>query len=145
MNGYATYFADQSNKSSPLDFLDSLVTAGRMYATLGPLLEKYDLLICPTIAMPDIVADFDCVKDMPIAINNKKIDHILGWAMTTCFNTMSRCPVLSVPSGHTKSGMPTGIQLVGPTFEDVKVFQAASAYEKAVGGWFRDMAHRPAV
>jgi Asp-tRNA(Asn)/Glu-tRNA(Gln) amidotransferase A subunit family amidase len=29
-----------------------------------------------------------------------------------------------------------GIQLVGPTFDDLTVFQAASAYEQAVGGWF---------
>ena len=36
-------------------------------------------------------------------------------------------------------------EIVGPTFEDEKVFQAASAYEKAVGGWFRDGTSRPEV
>jgi amidase len=145
MSSYAVWFADQSARSTTLDFLDSLMTAGRMYATLGPLLEKYDVLICPTTALPEIVADFDYQRNMPIRINGRKVDHVLGWAMTTCFNTMSRCPVLSVPSGHTKSGMPTGIQIVGPTFEDEKVFQAASAYEKAVGGWFRSRETRPAL
>ena len=35
-----------------------------------------------------------------------------GWVMTTPFNTMSRCPVLSVPSGRAANGVPTGIQIV---------------------------------
>jgi amidase len=116
-----------------------------MYATLGPLLEKYDVLICPTIAMPDIPADLDYEKSPPVRINGKKVHPALGWAMTTCFNTMSRCPVLSVPSGHVASGMPSGIQIVGPTFEDEKVFQAASAYETALGGWYGGSKSRPAV
>jgi amidase len=145
MNGYALWFADQAEESSSIDFLGSLTTAGRMYATLGPILEKYRLLICPTTALPAVVADFDYERDMPILINGKKVDDVLGWVMTTRFNTMSRCPVLSIPSGRAKSGVPTGIQLVGPTFEDDTVFQAAMAYEKAVGGWFRDDAHRPAT
>lgn len=145
MNGYALWFADQCEKSSTLDFLDSLATAGRMYSTLGPALEKYDVIICPTVAMPDVLADLDYEKSPAVRVNGKKVHPALGWAMTTCFNTMSRCPVLSVPSGHVKSGMPTGIQIVGPTFEDEKVFQAASAYETAVGGWFRDGAARPDV
>jgi len=52
-------------------------------------------------------------------------------------------PVLAVPSGHAKNGVPTGIQIVGKTYCDADVFQAAMAYEAAVGGWYRDTAHRP--
>jgi amidase len=51
--------------------------------------------------------------------------------------------VLAVPSGHAKNGVPTGIQIVGRTYSDADVFQAATAYEAAVGGWYRDAAHRP--
>ena len=34
-----------------------------MYATLGPLLEKYDVLICPTNALPAVPPDFDQSND----------------------------------------------------------------------------------
>lgn len=58
---------------------------------------------------------------------------------------LHNCPVMSVPSGTAKSGVPTGIQLVGRTFDDVTVFRAAAAYEQAVGGWFKAGASRPAL
>jgi len=39
--------------------------------------------------------------------------------------------------------VPTGIQLVGRTWDDEKVFRAALAYEKAVGGWYGSKKDRP--
>ena len=68
---------------------------------------------------------------------------MLGWVMTTPFNTMSRCPVLTVPSGRAGNGVPTGIQIVGRTYRDQDVFRAAAAYEKAAGPWFAEPAGRP--
>jgi amidase len=65
--------------------------------------------------------------------------------MTTPFNTMSRCPVLAVPSGHAANGVPTGIQIVGRTYCDADVFRAGVAYETALGGWYRDKRSRPAI
>ena len=77
-------------------------------------------------------------------INGRQISNpFLGWAMTTPFNMMSRCPVLSVPSGRAKNGVPTGIQIVGRTYCDADVFQAAMAYEAAQGQWYRSSAERP--
>ena len=32
---------------------------GEMYQKLGPILDKYDILICPTTALPGIPADHD--------------------------------------------------------------------------------------
>lgn len=145
LNKYALWFADQSKNFSAIDFLKSLETAGRMYASLGPLLERYRLLVCPTTALPAVVADFDYDRDLPIMIDGKPEPHPLGWCMTPPFNTMSRCPVLSVPSGRASNGVPTGMQLVGRTFMDEDVFQAAMAYETAVGGFYRDAASRPEV
>ena len=55
--------------------------------------------------------------------------------MTYPFNMLSRCPVMSVPSGRVANGVPTGIQIVGRTYDDVAVFRAAAAYERAVGGF----------
>jgi Asp-tRNA(Asn)/Glu-tRNA(Gln) amidotransferase A subunit family amidase len=58
---------------------------------------------------------------------------------------MSRCPVISVPTGHAKNGVPTGIQIVGRTYCDEDVFRAAIAYEKALGGWYGGKASRPKI
>jgi amidase len=142
MTTYARAFAEKSLTSTAKDFVGSLDVAGQMYNTLGPLLEQYNVLICPTTALPAVPADFDQSKDV-VTINNREVSPMLGWVMTTPFNTMSRCPVLSVPSGHASNGVPTGLQIVGRTYCDEDVFQAASAYEAALGGWFKNADARP--
>ena len=48
-----------------------------------------------------------------------------------------------MPAGFTPGGLPVGIQLVGRTWDDVRVFRAALAYEKAVGGWYATKKDRP--
>jgi len=112
MTDYARAFAETGMQSRAVDFVHSLEVAGQMYATLGPLLERYDLLICPTAAVPSVPAEFN-QHTGSVKINGKEVNPMLGWVMTTPFNTLSRCPVLSVPSGHASNGVPTGIQLVG--------------------------------
>jgi amidase len=98
MTTYARHFAKLGQKSKAADFVGTLDVANRMYATLGPTLEKYNVLVCPTTALPAVPADFDQSKDK-IRINGKPVSNVsLGWVMTTPFNTMSRCPVVSMPS-----------------------------------------------
>ena len=119
-------FAEHGSKVDALPIsCRSIEVATKMYATLGPILEKYDVLICPTTALPAARADFDPTLH-DVRINGKKVDvwPIIGWCMTTPFNTMSRCPVLSVPSGRAGNGVPTGIQIVGRTYSDADVFRA---------------------
>ena len=142
MTTYCRDFAERGATSTSQDFVSSLEVAGRMYETLGPLLEHYRLLICPTNALPAVAADFD-PSSSKVEINGREVDPNLGWVMTTPFNTMSRCPVLQLPSGHARSGVPTGIQLVGRTYCDADVFQAGLAYETAPGGWFGTPDKRP--
>ncbi len=64
--------------------------------------------------------------------------------MTVPFNVCSRCPVMSVPSGRATNGVPTGMQIVGRTYDDVSVFRAAAAYER-VRPWLDTPARRPAL
>ena len=62
--------------------------------------------------------------------------------MTYPFNMMSRCPVMSVPSGFAKNGVPTGVQIVGRTFDDVSVFRVAADLER-VRPMYGSKAQRP--
>ena len=144
MTSYARAFAQKGAKSKPRDLLDAMENVSRMYATLGPLLERYDALICPTNAIAAVPADFDQSKDR-ISINRKSVDPMLGWMMTAPFNAMSRCPIVCVPSGRDRKGVPTGIQIVGRTYDDRRVFQAAMAYESVAGPWYQDPASRPSL
>ncbi len=59
------------------------------------------------------------------------------------FNSLSRCPVLTVPTGRASNGVPTSLQIVGRTYSDKDVFQAGLAYETAAPQWFNGKNSRP--
>ena len=70
--------------------------------------------------------------DYDLRIGGTPVQPHLGWLLTYPFNLVGECPVMSMPSGFCKkTGVPTGIQIVGRSFDDLRVFRAAAAYEKA--------------
>jgi aspartyl-tRNA(Asn)/glutamyl-tRNA(Gln) amidotransferase subunit A len=51
--------------------------------------------------------------------------------MTTPFNVLAPCPVLAVPSGIAASnGVPTGIQIVSRTYDDITAFRIGATLEQ---------------
>ena len=98
----------------------------------------------PTTRIPAVAADNDFSRDR-VEINGEEVDPWIGWIMTWPFNMLSRCPVMSLPSGFGSNGVPTGVQLVGEALDDLAVIQASMALEAAVGGWYREPASRPSI
>lgn len=142
MTTYVREFAEKGRKSTAQDYVGALEVIAASYPPIGAILQAHDILICPTLGIPAPAATFDPTKDK-IHINNREVNPDLGWAMTTPFNMLSRLPVLAVPSGRAKNGVPTGIQIVGRSYSDRDVFQAGMAYEAALGGWYGSAATRP--
>jgi amidase len=143
LTGYARAFAEAAQHSSAGDMLAAMAQAGRMYETLGPILQKYRLLICPTLAVPAVAAEHD-PTGAKLRIEGVEVDPALQWCLTYPFNMLSRCPVMSVPSGRASNGVPTGIQIVGRSYDDVSVFRAAAAFERA-RPWLHTPDRRPAL
>ncbi len=131
---YARAFAEDAQRTTAEAFLDGRIVAGEMYPPLAAALERCNIFVCPTNALAAVPADLDPTSD-EVRINGVSVDTVLGWVMTYPFNMLSRCPVMSVPSGLADIGVPTGIQIVGRSFDDVSVFRAAAAFEEAVGGF----------
>lgn len=134
MTAYARVFAESAPEATADAFLDAISFAGKMYPPLAAVLERCNILVCPTNALAAVPADLDPTST-EVRINGISVDPVLGWVMTYPFNMLSRCPVMSVPSGRADTGVPTGIQIVGRSFDDVSVFRAGAAYEQAVGGF----------
>ncbi len=131
LTDYSKWFLENALSSTQQDFIDSIKTTVKMYDEFGPLLDQYDLFICPTLATSGVPAEFSWPAS-DIEINNtiKRLDEE-HWSMTYPFNMLSRCPVISMPSGLTSNGVPSGIQIVARTFDDQRVFTGALAYEQA--------------
>ena len=141
LTNYARQFGEFGATTTAADFVDSLDVAGEMYDSFGPMMQNYDAFICPTLAVPSVPADMDSTRDK-VEINGKEVSPMIGWAMTYPFNILSRCPVLAMPSGRARNNVPTGIQIVGRTYDDRTVFRVGTAIEEA-DPWYKDAAHRP--
>jgi amidase len=145
MTDYALKFADLAKRMTGIDDVHrAFEQAHRMYQTLGPVLDAHDVLICPTNNAPSVKAEHDPF-DPNFTVAGRKADGEYGWVMTQHFNMLQNCPVISVPSGHAGTGVPTGIQIVGRSFDDQRVFKAALAFEQAVGGWYTHKGRRPVL
>ena len=133
MTSYAIAFAEDSAKPT-VGFYRSLEIESEVYARVADVLETHDLLVTPVFGVPALkatVADYD-------------IEVMYRQGMTLIFNMCSRCPVLVVPCGRSRDGVPLGIQIVGRTYDDVSVFRAAAAFA-AARPWFDRPDARPAL
>ncbi len=104
---------------------------------LSPILERYDAMLCPTMAMT--ARDVDARN-----AEYGKLDaqgRYRGLDMTSVFNFVSPCPAFSVPCGFAGDGLPIGLQIVGRRFDDLTALRVGAALE-AIMPW---AARRPAV
>lgn len=86
--------------------------------------KKCDILICPTTANP------------AFKIGEKSNDH-LAMYLTDIFTVpinIAGLPAMSMPCGKNKDGLPIGLQLVAPMFNESVIFKTGSFIEKALEG-----------
>ena len=83
-----------------------------------------DLLITPTTPIPapnlaDLQANLDQLRPAELLLlRNTRPGNVWG------------LPAISLPCGFTSSGLPIGLQLIGPPNGEIKLLQAASAVEQ---------------
>ena len=84
-----------------------------------------DMLVTPTtrVAAPK-AADYPQTIDGAMALDGQLLHN------TRPFN-LSGLPTISVPCGFTRSGLPIGMQISGPPWEERRVLSAARAFEAA--------------
>ncbi len=89
-------------------------------------LKQYDLLLMPTVPMkPQQIPPADC----SISLYVQRAFEMI--ANTAPFN--GGLPAMSVPCGLLE-GLPIGMMLVGPNYGEMKIYQAAHAFEQS-GDW----------
>ncbi len=142
LTSYVQRLVADADMVSKDDFYAGLSLEAAIYAPLGEILESHDALICPTFAVPALPAEYDTGD--PIEVNGKPAKRWLDVLMTLPFNIASRCPVLNVPSGLSRDGVPTGLAVVGKTYDDVTAFRVAAAHEARLP-WLTASGPRPAL
>jgi Asp-tRNA(Asn)/Glu-tRNA(Gln) amidotransferase A subunit family amidase len=131
VNDYVLAWADEARRLmvEPGAFLTGLYQEHEVWMPIGQLFETYDAMICPTWAVTGILAGDSILGTLFEGGGGN--DRQFTCFMTTPFNVLAPCPVLAVPSGVAASnGVPTGIQIVGRTYDDVTAFRIGAALEQ---------------
>jgi aspartyl-tRNA(Asn)/glutamyl-tRNA(Gln) amidotransferase subunit A len=115
--------------SAPGAFLRGLETEAATYAPLGELFRRYRALVCPTWSLPGLPAGDSWLGRTP-RLDTGPFDRQYEAGMTMPFNMSSACPVLAVPSGVASNGSPTGVQVVGRTYDDAAAFRVGATIER---------------
>jgi aspartyl-tRNA(Asn)/glutamyl-tRNA(Gln) amidotransferase subunit A len=87
--------------------------------------EEVDVLITPTVPIPPpTIAE---LKQNPDQLRERELILLRN---TRPFNVWG-LPAISIPCGFTETGLPIGLQVAGPHWQEARVLQLAQGYEQA--------------
>jgi aspartyl-tRNA(Asn)/glutamyl-tRNA(Gln) amidotransferase subunit A len=98
----------------------------QLVATVAAIFEDVDLIVTPMSSMPPFAAE----GPMPTQINGTEVHGGMSVVLAMLANLVN-LPAVSVPAGLTGSGLPVGLQIIGPRFREDMVLAAAARYESA--------------
>jgi aspartyl-tRNA(Asn)/glutamyl-tRNA(Gln) amidotransferase subunit A len=108
---------------------EQYVEAVAQRAALGQQLrlffDRFDLLLSPTMPIPAAYAD-------PRTDDAPNPNNAWSWVTYTYAFNLTKNPSCSVPCGF-DDGLPIGLMITGPLYDDVGVLQACHEYERAAG------------
>jgi Asp-tRNA(Asn)/Glu-tRNA(Gln) amidotransferase A subunit family amidase len=125
----------QSIKATDFKRLEEARTL--QWEKLHQILSNYDALLTATMALtaPAIGgkdSDYDSDDDA---------GQYKGQHMACPLNLVSQCPVITVPSGFSSEGLPTGLQIIGRRYDETTVVKIAGTLE-SIQPW---MKYRPPI
>ena len=86
--------------------------------------QQWDLLVTPTIP----ITAFAAGRETPLGAVGERWVY---WTPFTYPFNLTRQPAATVPCGLDPNGLPIGLQIVGPLYQDALVLRAARAFETA--------------
>ncbi len=96
------------------------------------LFGRFDFLITPAAPVPPFPVD----KNYPDEVGGNKLENYIDWIAPAFLITLVGFPAGSVPGGKTASGLPVGVQIVGPRFSEPRILGLAKLIQAANAiGW----------
>ena len=118
---------DTAHNYRALDVAGALRARLDYYHRMRTFMERYELLLTPTMPLPAFAAGLD----KPDRIGETALDAGLSWTPFTYPFNLTGQPAATVPCGFTADGLPVGLQIVGRRHADGTVLAAAAAFEAA--------------
>ena len=122
----ARFCLEHGRRLTGADYARALRAVDLMRARLDDLMESYDLLLTPTMAVtPFPIAQY------PERIGGQEVQPRSGYSpLTRPFNLTGQ-PAASIPCGFSEEGLPVGLHIVGRRGEEGTVLRASASFEEA--------------
>ncbi|ARR53722.1 amidase [Rhizorhabdus wittichii DC-6] len=125
----AVWEIENGMKLSAVDLYNASVVRSRVYEAYRKAFERHDFLALPSAQL----FPFDADVHWPKEIAGVAMDSYHRWMEIVAGPSLTGCPALCVPAGFGPEGLPSGLQLVGPSRQDLAVLQLGRAYEQVAG------------
>ena len=98
------------------------------------LFKEWDVVLCPTMPTPAFKHDHSEASSRRLDVDGKAEPYNINfvWAAPA---TGAGLPATVAPIGRTQSGLPIGVQIIGPYLEDLTPIQFAQLIEQSFGGF----------
>jgi aspartyl-tRNA(Asn)/glutamyl-tRNA(Gln) amidotransferase subunit A len=132
----ARFCFEHAREVTGVDLARALRFVEELRAKLDDLMETYDLLMTPTMAVPAFP-----VGKLPDRIGGQEVYPRAGYTPFTRPFNLSGQPAASIPCGFSTEGLPIGLHIIGRRREESTVLIASAAFERA-RPWAN---HRPPI
>jgi aspartyl-tRNA(Asn)/glutamyl-tRNA(Gln) amidotransferase subunit A len=119
-------FAENARGLMAYELAGGLQARHTLNRTMTAFFGNHDLLLTPTVSAPPFAAE----GPPPASIAGRPVGPAGFIPFTYPFNITGH-PAASVPAGRDARGMPVGLQIVGPRFDDARVLAVSAVYESS--------------
>src|SRR5580692_9714024 len=108
-------------KMTAADWASAEQTRMAMFERFRKLFERYDVLLTP--AAP--VKPYPVEMNFPDTINGRSFENYIDWIAPAYLITLVSLPAATAPAGLSHDGLPIGMQIVAPRFEEPLILRVA--------------------
>jgi len=125
----------RANVASHRDWLAANETRHKMRRKWAEFFREWDLLLCPVAAGAAFPHDHEGERyERSIEVNGHRVPTTdqLFWAG---YSGMAYLPSTAAPAGFSPTGLPIGVQIVGPQYGDRTCIELARLLEREFQGF----------
>jgi amidase len=116
-------------KLNALDFAAAELKREETFHRFRKLFELYDVLLTPAAPVPP----YPIEMNFPDQINGKKFENYIDWIAPAYLITLVSLPAATAPAGLSQAGLPVGMQIVAPRFEEPLILRVARHIHRESG------------
>jgi amidase len=111
-------------------YVERLRQRGALIVALEAFLAEWDALICPVTSTPAFPHQ---VPETPILVDDQAVEYNIATMSHTLPFNLTGHPVVVLPAGRSRDGLPIGVQLVGKRWGEMALLAVAKCIVQVAG------------